>query len=89
MNELFDIKTPIKDELRKGLILGLNTRLPIGIVLGFAGYRDQVFPLLQTLSHATRAFIINAEGLPGFVIAFDTMEPLKEAEKALGLRRAK
>ena len=89
MNELFDIKTPIKDELLKGLIFGLEARLPIGVILGFIGYRDQVLPLLQTLSHATRAYIINAEGLPGFVIAFDIMEPLKEADQARKFDRVK
>ena len=89
MNELFDIKTPIKNELLKGLIFGLESRLPIGIIIGFVGYRDHVLPLLQTLSHATRAYLINAEGLPGFVKTFDIMKPLKEANKARWLNDAR
>ena len=28
---------------------------------------------MQTLSHTTRAYIINADGLPGFVIRLDTV----------------
>ena len=39
LREKFDIKVEIRDELKKGLILGLEARLPIGIVLGFVGYR--------------------------------------------------
>ena len=71
MSEIFDIKVPIKDELKKNLILGLGARPPIGIVLGFAGYYHQVIPLLQKLSHGTRAYIVNSNGLPGFVLPFD------------------
>ena len=68
MSEQFDIKVPIKDELKKNLILGIQARPPIGIILGFTGYRHLVLPLLQKLSHGTRAFIVNADGLSGFVL---------------------
>ena len=68
---MFDIKASIRDELKKSLILGLDARPPIGIVLGFAGYYHQVIPLLQKLSHGTRAYIVNSNGLPGFVLPFD------------------
>ena len=77
MSEAFDIKEPIKDELRKNLIFGLQARPPIGIILGFVGYRNQVIPLMQVLSHSTRAFIVNANGLPGFVLTFDIRKFLK------------
>ena len=33
--------------------------------------------MMQTLSHSTRAYIVNAEGLPGFVCSFDGIEYLK------------
>ena len=46
MIEKFDIRVPIKDDLRKGLILGLQARLPIGIILGFLGHQLYIFPLL-------------------------------------------
>ena len=77
MSESFDIREPIKDALKKDLILGLQARPTIGIVLGFAGYRHQVIPLLQCLSHGTRAFTANADGLPGFVLPFDAIKHLK------------
>ena len=39
-------------------------------------------PLMQLLSHKTRAYIINADGLPNFVTKFDIIKHLEEAEKA-------
>ena len=62
---------PIKEELKKGLIFGLEARPPIGIVLGFFGYQHQVMKMMQCLSHGTRAYIVNADGLPGFVLELD------------------
>ena len=64
----FVAKVPIKEELKKSLIFGLESRLPIGIILGFVGYRHTVIALMQTISHGTRAFIINANALPGFIV---------------------
>ena len=77
MSESFDIREPIKDALKKDLILGLHARPTIGIVLGFVGYSNQVMPLLQGLSHGTRAFTVNADGLPGFILPFDVIKHLK------------
>ena len=68
MCETLDIKVTIKDELKKSLIFGLRARLPIGVILGFYGYSYEVMRLMQVLSHGTRAYIINENGLPGFVI---------------------
>ena len=73
---------PIKEELKKGLIFGLEARLPIGIILGFFGYQHQVMRLMQCLSHGTRAYIVNANGLTGFVIEFDIIRFLREADGA-------
>ena len=73
----FDIKEPIKDALKKDLILGLKARPSIGITLGFAGYCNQVLPLMQGLSHGTRAYIVNADGLPNFVKPVDIIKYLK------------
>ena len=73
---------PIKEELKKGLIFGLEARPPIGIVLGFFGYQHQVMKLMQCLSHGTRAYIVNADGLPGFVLKFDIPRFLREADEA-------
>ena len=82
MSEHYDIKIPIKDELRTGLVFGIQARLPIGIILSFVDYRFQVVPLMQNLSHGTRAYIVNADGLPGFVFSFDISKHLKEADEA-------
>ena len=56
----FDIKVAIREELRKGLIFGLKARLPIAMILAFVGDKYGVIPMLQTISHGTRAFIVNA-----------------------------
>ena len=68
---------PIKDELKSKLIFGLQARLPIGIILGFTGYHHQIMQEMQILSHAVRAYIMNAGALPGFVIKFDILEYLQ------------
>ena len=60
MQTSFDIKVAIKDDLRKGLIFGLKARLPIAMILVFLGDKYGVIPILQTVSHGTRAFIVNA-----------------------------
>ena len=73
---------PIKEELKKGLIFGLEARPPIGIVLGFYGYQPHVMKLMQCLSHGTRAYIVNADGLPGFVLEYDTLPFLRKADEA-------
>ena len=49
---------------------------------------------MQTLSHGTRAYIVNADGLPGFVknfdfMNFDIIQFLQAAEKADKLEHAK
>lgn len=85
----FDIRVPIKESLRRGLIFGLQARPPIGIILGFFGYREKVINLLQILSHSTRAYIINAGGLPGFLIRIDVMNYLREADESGQLENAR
>ena len=67
MVEKFDVIVQIKDDLRKGLVFGLGARLPIAKVLGFTGYAHEVMPLMWNLSHGTRAYIVNADGEPGFI----------------------
>ena len=49
-------------------------------MLSFVGYRHEVIPIMQRISHGTRAFIISATGLRGFLIKFDPMKILREAD---------
>ena len=79
----------IKEELKKGLIFGLEARLPIGLILGFYGFRHQVMKLMQCLSHGTRAYIVNADGLPGFVLEFNLIPFLRKADVAGQLEHAR
>ena len=51
IRDTFDIRIDIKDEMKKGLILGLKARLPIAMIFAYVGYRHEVVPLLQILSH--------------------------------------
>ena len=89
MSDSFDIVVPIRDELKKSLIFELKARPPIALILGFSNLRHQVMPLMQTISHSTWAYITNANGLPGFVISFDIMKHLKEADEAGELEHAR
>ena len=57
MAQNLDIIVPIRENLKKGLVFDLRARLPIGITLGLIGYQHEALPLMQTLSHATRAFV--------------------------------
>ena len=49
-------------------------------MLSFIGFRHEVLRLLQVLSQSTRAYIVNAEGLPGFLVEFNIMEILQKAK---------
>ena len=46
-------------------------------------------PILQVLSHTTRAYIYNARGLPGFVNKFEITKFLQNANKKGLLEDAK
>ena len=59
----FDVRVTIKRHLKRKLVFGLQSRLAIGIILGYVGLRHEVLPLMQVLSHSTRAYIWNADGL--------------------------
>ena len=63
LQDQWDIKVTIKSDLKKTLVFGFRSRLPIGVVLSFVGYRHEVLPVMQVLSHSTRAYICNADGL--------------------------
>ena len=81
MREAFDIRVTIRDNLKKGLVFGLQARLPIGLILGFFGFRHEVLSLMQTLSHSSRAYILNAKGLKGFVPQEPIIKILMDADE--------
>ena len=89
MVENFSIKVQIREDLKKGLIFGLEARLPIGIILGYLGFRHEVVRLMQTISNATRAYIINADGLRGFLIEMDILKALREADESKQLENVR
>ena len=75
------------------MIFGIEARPPIGMILGFYGFCHQVMKLMQRLSHRTRAYIVNAEGLPGFVLKYqfdiDIITFLYKADEAGQLEHAR
>ena len=73
MVDKFDIIVPIKEELKKRLVFGIKARLAIGHILRFYDFIHKVNSIMQVLSHSTRAYIINADGLPGFLVKADLM----------------
>ena len=79
----FDVKVPIKGNLKKGLIFGLNARLSIGIFLSFLDFRHVVIHLMQKLSHSTRAYIWNADGLNSFLQRVQIMKVFREAQRTM------
>ena len=89
MSENFDIKVKIREELKSSLIFGLQARPPIAHILAYFGYSYEVMHLMQTLSHATRAFFVNADGLQGFLVQFDLITFLEDAEDKGQLEKAK
>ena len=46
MSDHFDIKVDIKEDLEKGLILGIAARLPIAMIIGFTDFQHEVLPIL-------------------------------------------
>ena len=46
MRDKFDIKIEIREDLKKGFIFGLRARPPIGHVLSYIGFRDEVIYLM-------------------------------------------
>ena len=58
------------------------------MILSFFGHSNEVFELMQTLSHGTRAFIFNAKGLKGFLVNLDLCEMLNDAYKSGQLEQA-
>ena len=89
MVDKYDIKVAIRENLKKGLVFGIQARPAIGHILSFYGYSHEANIIMQVLSHSTRAYIINADGLPGFLVKADLMYFLHVADKQGKLEQAK
>ena len=44
--ERVQFRVQIRDDLKKNTILGIESRLPISLIFGMSGYRNEVMPLL-------------------------------------------
>ena len=82
MSEKFDVIVPVKQDLKKGLVFGLKARPAIGIVLSFVSQRKETLNLMQNLSHTTRAFIENSNGLNGFLPRFNIMDVVNDPKNS-------
>ena len=81
MRRRFCIIVKIQQNNKKSLpFVNLQAREATAIILGFLGYRHHVLPLLQVLSHKSRALIWKANGLPGFVEQFNVINAVREAK---------
>ena len=49
-------------------VQGIQSRLATALIFSYVGNQHQVPGILQKLSHRTRAYIVNADGLKGFLI---------------------
>ena len=60
----------------------IYAREPIARVFGYVGFIDEVIPILQVMSHKTRAFICNpsANFLQGFLYKKEIIKILKRAD---------
>ena len=64
----WQIQVPIKDNFKhKNPFEKLQSKIATAIILSFFGNRIRVCHLNQRLSHTSRAYIVQQEGLRGFV----------------------
>ena len=63
----FEIKTEVKKnrEVFHAKLGGLNAT---AVMLSYFGTRREVCQMLQKLSHSSRTYIVEQEGLPGFLV---------------------
>lgn len=60
---------------------GIQARGPTAMILSFMSYKHEVVPILQNLSHGARAYILNANGLKGFLVEFELLKFLKNSDE--------
>ena len=59
----------------------IKSRVATALVLSFFGYRDYVIAILACLSHESRAYIFNANGLSGFLIQANIIDIIRGIPK--------
>ena len=62
----------------------LQSRLAVASILSYVDFNESVILLMLGINHQTRAFIKNADGLPGFLIEL----PFRKAIKSVGFKEA-
>ena len=83
-----EVRVPLKEELKKCLLFGLS-RLSVAMILGYLGHRHEVMPIMQTICHSTRAYMVNAKCMPGFVMRLpQVLKIYKNADSAGELKEA-
>ena len=76
-DSIITTKVPIRDELLTKLPVPiLQSRLGFATILAYTGYKQEIFYILQKLSHGSRAYLFNAKGLPGFLSDLPSPSPI-------------
>ena len=77
----FDIIVEIRTDFKKCQPFeGLQSRLPVVTVFAYMGFNYEVMPILQQLSHKTRAYAFNANGFKGFLMRLDPITFFRRSE---------
>ena len=82
------IKVPIKSELKTSIPFPIPSWLPIALILAFIGFRHETIPLMQSISHGTRAYILNENFLIGFIQKVDIIKILQSADQIASMKTA-
>ena len=78
----FETEVEIKSDYRKVMpIGGVQSRHATAVILSFYGFDSEVCYLMQIMSHKTRAYIVNTDGLKGFLPRFSVVNWLRRIEK--------
>ena len=74
-----DLRVNIRVEHYPKLPFSLESRNGVAIVFSYFGDSEEVSCFMQTASHMTRAYYINAKGLKGFLVPYSIVKDLREA----------
>ena len=77
----FDIIVEIRTNFMKCQpIEGLQSRLPVVTIFAYMGFKHEVMPILQQMSHKTRAYAFNADGFKGFLLRLDPIRFFRRSD---------